>query len=334
VLASYVASSSCPTIFLCQGHRIELKAMNVLFTLLISLLVWNSVADSDSDDGGRCTKDSDCPGNLDCIRLGFRKQCVPVTCAKGAAQAMIDNGFDAPNYIARLRGKTGLRGSTDFVALAQSDESSTTLLVKQAFVDYPPPMEVYNSNFTACLRPQDPQNPQDPQDTNLLSRQGGPYIPTNTSRLQATAWTGLSWTASAIFDYHGKLTSFADPERDFSRSLFSNCVGARAGAKFGVDFLIQSFCVNEVCFEEEPTENARNYNNTPTDPRPVTIDPGNTVFVPILTCGPFSLSVGYFASNFTMGTITEISFGASLGASLGGFNYCFNSLTSTSTFEG
>jgi hypothetical protein len=274
---------------------------------LISFFLNSISAQGDAPSGGVCKSDGDCMGNLDCIRTGlFEKRCFPVTCAKGAAQALLDFGFDSDAYVHKVMADAGFASKTDFVMMGHNASSN----LSQALLVDVPPMHVFNENLTACMNPE--------------SRRRG------LRKLQVysdarTAY-GLQWSAAALAAYFGKST-WSTIERgilnDILVQLVSNCVGFILGADAGVDFLIQIF--------SEPDGAFSGADNTTSKQISVTQNPGDTQYIPIITAGPFGIQVGWFQEEGAdFQTITEITLGPSFGAALGGFTQCFNEATYTS----
>jgi hypothetical protein len=108
----------------------------LVFAGVLLLPLLNSVSSQgDIPSGEVCDSDEDCTGNLDCIRTGlFEKRCFPITCAKGAAQAMVDYGFNADDYIDRVIGDAGM-SKTDYVLMTSKDSSH---LFQAMEADVPP----------------------------------------------------------------------------------------------------------------------------------------------------------------------------------------------------
>ena len=151
----------------------------VLFAMSVSSLSSTVAAVGHVGNGGRCQSDLDCAGGMDCIRTGFtRKNCFAISCAKGAANALLDSGFNADAYLATIRGKTGLRGPRGVTDKDNHALSDTMRL-------NPPPMSVFESNYTACLNPQGEEGER---------------------RLQSNTETGygLMWALAPLFTYFGK----------------------------------------------------------------------------------------------------------------------------------
>jgi hypothetical protein len=266
---------------------------------LVSLLFLNSAsAQGNAPAGAECDSDGDCAGNLDCIRTGvFEKRCFAITCAKGAAQAILDFGFDSDSYINKVMNDAGFASKTDFIMM---DGDHSTHLSKALAVDVPP-MHVFNENFTACMNP-----------ANRLRRlTDGQLFPDGKTTY------GLQWSTAALFSYFGKSTWTTNDEilNPGIIQLLSNCFGFLLGADAGVDFLIQIFS------DPNSLDNGSN-STTKTEQE---FNPGDTQYVPIVTAGPFGFQVGWFQSTGpTNQTILEITFGTSFGIALGGFSQCSN----------
>jgi hypothetical protein len=104
--------------------------------------------------GEKYDSDRDCIGNLDCIRTGvWEQRCFPITCAKGAAKAMLDFGFDSQAYINKVINNTGFASKTDFVMMG--DDNSTRDDLAAALAKDEPHMRVCNENLTACMNPKE-----------------------------------------------------------------------------------------------------------------------------------------------------------------------------------
>jgi hypothetical protein len=270
--------------------------------------------------GDRCELDADCKGNMDCTRTGlFESRCFPISCAKGAAQSILDFGFSADDYIGRIMEESGATSRMDLVTMMSQNNSH----VQQAILAQVPPMEVFNKNFSACTNPETTSG-------GLRKLQDDDTPGFNVSR----NFYGLQWSVSPVFSYFGKCTcatidnleEILDP---YTIQLTSQCFGGILGADAGVDFLIQMFSARqEDASEFLPVPVSSN--STSKQPESVTFDPGQTHFVPIIIVGPFGLQVGWFVDGGpTAQTIIEITIGASFGLALGVFNACCNEATVT-----
>ena len=278
-----------------------------VIAVLASLTTLSSVAGEVMQKGGICNSDIDCAGNLDCTRVSvFEKRCFPVSCARGAAAALLDYGFSPDGYIADVMNKTGLANEREFLSLGEDGNSRLT----QALASTPPPMTVFKSNYSACLNPD-----SDTGSRKLDEFKGYEFFEDYTAY-------GVMWSVAALFSYFGKSTYW---EQDFftetlDLQMVSNCVGFLLGGDFGVDFLIQIYddkvdngFLTELGVGSKETETA---------------DPGETQFVPVFTAGPIGVQVGWWREGGPdEGTITEVSLGASLGAALMGFSNCYNEVT-------
>lgn len=272
---------------------------NLLSTVLIIFFTFNgvftSVVSEGVVNGGGCDLDSDCVGKLDCIRVGiFEKRCAPVSCAKGAGQAVLNTGFKPGEYIGNLLGSTGL-SRRSFLSLGETDTNRLSSAMKET----PLPREVFNANFTACLNPSDSRNLQ-------------------STSSETDTWYGLQWSAAALFSYFGKVTwkdrivgpcPFCDDVRD---QFLQNCIGFLVGGDAGLDVLFQIYTA---------TDGRRNVGpDTESD----------TEYVPVITAGPVGVQVGWFKDDGGPDggmTITEVTLGPSLGAALGGYSNCFADFT-------
>lgn len=249
--------------------------------------------------GGRCKSDIECEGNLDCTRVGFfERRCFPVSCARGAAQAILDVGFKSDEYIKEVRAKASLTRNRDFATLGDSENTRLT----QALASTPPPMSVFNKNLTACLSPKSDSD----GDTRERKLQSGP---------EDTRY-GLQWSAAAAFSYFGKST-WQEVE-GFNTQFLSNCVGFLLGADAGLDVLFQIFNegANRIVSDQQGIT--------------ITVDPGNTQYVPVFIAGPIGVQVGWFQDEGPDElTITEVTLEPSFGLALGGFSQCYNELTAS-----
>jgi hypothetical protein len=270
---------------------------------LVSLSLFGNAVSAQGNipSGEECDSDRDCIGSLDCIRTGIFKRCFPITCATGAAQAMVDFGFDPKGYINKVMEDSGMSSTSDLMFMSADDNS---LLSQTLAVDVPP-IHIFNENYTACMN----------RDTRLRGLRE--------LFLYTTAQTtyGLQWSAAAFFSYFGKST-WGTVGPATSVQLVSNCIGLLAGGDAGVDFLIQIFSdINNLISARNSTSKAT-----------VRFNPGDTQYVPVFIAGPFGVQVSWFAAEGpTTQTITEITFGPSLGLALGGFGRCFNTATATSS---
>lgn len=285
------------------GTMVTLRYL-AIFTIIGSSILPSSLVHA-APDGGSCKSDSDCDGNLDCIHTGFRrKSCAPVTCAKGAAFALLEEGFDAEEYIATIRGKTGLRTNREFVVSLEEDKAPG---IGQILANNPPPMmAAFQSNYSACLHPERQLSPYD--DGRRLQTPG----------IESTL-LGLMWSAAAGFSYFGKSTWGTNEA--MQAQLLSNCLGAFLGVDAGIDFLIQIFNGDASSILSLPEEDD-------ISGKPGTANPGDFQFVPAVTVGPIGIQIGWGVARGPQGgTITEVSIGPSFGFGAGGFTQCFNTLT-------
>ena len=276
--------------------------------LLAALFAASPLSVESVGAGQSCRSDSDCDGNLDCQRIRLlKKVCAPVSCAKGAAQAVVDSGFNAEAYLDNVKGKTGLK-NRDFATLNDADAKTLSAVTRE----YTPPVDVFNKNLTACLNP-------------------GGSSDVESKATQSDTWYGLMWSAAALFSYFGKSTwsekeEVRGPGGDstLQGQLVSNCVGFLAGADVGLDVLFQIRSNDDGNFAPSSLS-AENKDFSTTE------DVGDSQYVPVITAGPFGIQVGWPADDGPEdGTIfTEIALGPSLGAALGGFNQCFNQATLT-----
>jgi hypothetical protein len=242
-----------------------------------------------------CELDSDCEGGLDCIQLSaFQKKCLPISCAKGAGQALLDFGFSPDDYSKKIMAQMGVVEEKDFFNMTEEQN----VLLKEALKENVPPMDVFNANFTACLYPNEDRGRA------LRTKQEQRQLATEQKNMY-----GIQWGVNGIASYFGKSTYGQWFGGSFAANLISNCVGFLGGFDFGIDFLIQLWTFRD---EDETPEDG---------------DPGNTFYVPIFTDGTFGLQVGWFQADGTSGSyVVELTFGLSFGISVGGFNICFNRL--------
>ena len=130
-----------------------------------------------------CQSDSDCAGNLDCTRVTpFKRACLPVSCAKGAAQAILDSGFVPRNYVRSIQRRSNLRNG-DLFSLSGGESQS----LAEAMTENPPPKEVFEANYTACVNPKSDEEDAEPEQTFSETLTG----------------YGLQWSAAALFSYFG-----------------------------------------------------------------------------------------------------------------------------------
>jgi len=281
--------------------------------LAILALLAASVAAGDTGEGGTCKNDSDCAGNLDCIRTSlFSHRCFAVSCAKGAAHAVIESGFNAKEYVATIRGKGGLRSNRDIVSLLRNNDATGGQQVMQAMKAFPPPREVFESNYTACLNPE-----------RRLAATGNKD---GTRGLQTTISStryGLMWSLAGAFSYFGKST-WSDEVLGRSLQIVSNCVGGILGGDIGLDFLIQIFDQTLTRRIQGQLDDAANGEQI--DGEQIDVSINDWQFIPVITLGPIGVQVGWDEERGPDGggIITEVTLGASLGAAAGGFNQCFN----------
>ena len=274
--------------------------------LLAALFAASPLSVESVGAGQSCRSDSDCDGNLDCQRIRLlKKVCAPVSCAKGAAQAVVDSGFNAEAYLDNVKGKTGLK-NRDFATLNDADAKTLSAVTRE----YTPPVDVFNKNLTACLNP-------------------GGSSDVESKATQSDTWYGLMWSAAALFSYFGKSTWSEKGERadgsTFQSQQVSNCVGFLAGADVGLDVLFQI-----VSYDDDGNYFAPSSLSAENKDFSDTRDVGDSQYVPVITAGPFGIQVGWSADlGPEGGTVTEITLGPSLGAALGGFNQCFNQQTTT-----
>jgi len=294
-----------------------LRASLLLALLLVSTTTTSSLeaavaeeAGNSPQGGGKCNNDGDCAGNLNCVRLGIQnKRCAPVDCAKGAAQALLDSGFDPDDFIGKVIGRMGLESKYDINFF----DDSTSVSLQAALADTPLPMDIFQSNYTNCLHPQ--------------QEEGKAALQARSSDDQLTL-VGLQWSVAALFSYFGKSTWFNGEFQgnDLELQLVSNCIGFLAGGDVGLDVLFQIWDTDRTTFTEATTQS-----NSAATTRTAT-DPGNSQCIPVFVAGPIGLQVCWFVESGINGAplLIEVSFGPSLGAALLGFSQCsYNSLTAT-----
>ena len=288
-----------------------------------------------SKSGGVCETNADCEGNLDCTGVGLlqSKRCFPVTCAKGAAAAVVDSGFKADQYLATVKSKAGVNSDREFMTL---DEAGNVNLVK-AIATTRPPMEVFNANYTACLHP---------EETRRSLQFGGVDDDEFLDKLfEVETLYGLQWSGAALLSYYGKSTwwakediievpddddDFPYDDLDFNFQQLSNCVGVLLGGDFGLDVLFQipdenyyKLLTEDIFFAGQDIDEFEEKPEAPTIETRHEV--GNTQFVPVIVAGPIGVSVGWDQTEGPdSGTITEVTIGASFGAALGGFAQCYN----------
>jgi hypothetical protein len=186
--------------------------------VLVSSCIFAPVA------GQSCNTDADCTGNKDCTRVGlFRKICAPVSCAKEAAQALLDSGFKAEEFIGTVLNQTGLK-ERDFLNLDE-DESTMVLAAVEAS---PPPITVFQDSLAACLGTGTEAEADAGNDAKAM--------PDNHAY-------GFQWSGAALFSYFGKASwncGACTPGNGRVQRI-TNCVGFLAGGDVGLDFLLQVF---------------------------------------------------------------------------------------------
>jgi hypothetical protein len=291
-------------------------------------------AQGTAKDGQECSSDADCVGNLDCIRFGFfhGKRCAPISCAKGAAYALLDSGFDADAYIATLKSKAGLEKRLDFVRLG-NDIDRMSIIEQTLKVDPPPIKEVFMANYSACLYPEadvsEEEEDGDDEGTRRALRARSTTSAAANKKVHRQlqdpqTQLGIMWSGAALFSYFGKSVWWEQGLFNTDYQFLQNCVGAILGADVGLDLLIEIF--NDGF---DPTSIFSN-GLDPSEPGSSerrTRDPGNTVAIPVITAGPFGIQVGWFQEDGPDdGTFVDVSLGPSFGANLGGYSVCFNQL--------
>ncbi|CAB9509632.1 unknown protein [Seminavis robusta] len=271
------------------------------FTTLISFVLVAGVTAQE------CSSDVDCPANWDCMGGGpfglGKKRCFALSCAKGAAQAFLETGFDADEFIGTIRSATGLK-NRDFMGFnADNDKNS---LLSEAFASNQPNLDVFTANFTACANP-----------------------PTNVRRgrelqtgLFSLTMTGIQWSGAAAIAYFGKSTWGSSG--GVGLQLVSNCLGALIGADVGFDYLIQIVQGTDSTLVDTLSD-------TSSDTKQNTVNPGNSWMLPFVTAIPLGFQYGVLDASDGSGdySILEISFGPSVGASVLGYTACLNQLTSS-----
>jgi hypothetical protein len=300
----------------------------LLAGVLVSLFV--TKVSAQGNVGEPCESDGDCIGNLDCIATGvWEQKCFPITCAKGAAQAMLDFGFNSQAYVNKVINDAGFASETDF--LMMGDENSTQEYLLAALAKDVPPMEVFNANLTACMNPKKTR-----RDRGLQTLD---EVLTNSVFQDGRTAYGIQWSAAALVSLFRKVTqttlavSEAIPEPDTKLDYVSNCIGFLLGGDIGLDFLIQIFSGRQSDFISDFSRSENLTTTKATEIQATEFNPGTSQYASVFTAGPFGVQVGWFQSEGpSEQTITEITFGPSFGMSLGGFSQCYNLATISQRF--
>ncbi|CAB9516491.1 unknown protein [Seminavis robusta] len=261
-----------------------------------------------------CASEIDCPINWDCIKTGafgglFGKQkgrCSPVSCAVGAAEALLESGFDAEAYLDDIKTITGMTRNRDFMGLADAD-SDTSSLLAEAFAIHPPPLlATFKGNYSACAYLNN-GNLRHQRELNLVG----------------DIWVGLQLSAAAFLSYFLKYSVYSDAYTNkLDYQLLQNCVGLLMGADVGLDLLIQINYGLRSIEEEDPSQQRQ---------RPPYSEDRIYQCFPLATVAVVGVQVCWFQdSGPSEGEVLELTlYGASLGAAIGGYSHCFTTLTAT-----